>query len=132
MNYQLPTLAHHQRGEGIGGIVAMVIVFVMCLKLGVAIVPPQMTDRTLDKAIAEELAKANAKKASERQLIEAIRSQLEMNAMYDVNLEEMYTIGGNTGNLSIHKKYQVESNLFPGVFITNKFEGEITPEMASE
>ncbi len=132
MNYQLPTLAHHQRGEGIGGIVSMVIVFVMCLKLGVAIVPAQLTDRQLDKAIAEELAKTNKSKASEKDLLEAIARQLEMNAMYNVKLEEMYTVQGNLGNLSIKKKYQVENNLFPGVFITNKFEGDITQDMASE
>ncbi len=132
MNYQLPTLAHHQRGEGIGGIVAMVIVFVMTLKLGVAIIPAQMNDRTLDSAIAEELVKANAKKASEKQLLGAISNQLEINAMYNVKLDEMYTVQGSVGNLSVHKKYQVENNLFPGVFITNKFEGDITPDMASE
>ncbi len=127
MNYQLPTLAHHQRGEGIGGFVAMVIVFVMTLKLGVAIIPAQLTDRQLDKAIAEELAKANKNKSSEKELLGAISRQLSINAMYDVNLKEMYTVKGGLGNLSVHKKYQVENNLFPGVFITNKFEGEIKP-----
>ncbi len=130
MNYQLPTLAHHQRGEGIGGIVAMVIVFVMTLKLGVAIVPAQLTDRQLDSAIAEELAKANKNKSSEKELLRDIARQLDVNAMYNVKIKEMYTIKGGLGNLSIHKKYQVENKLFPGVFITNKFEGEITPQSA--
>ncbi len=130
MNYQLPTLAHHQRGEGIGGIVAMIIVFVMCLKLGVAIIPAKWTDYQLDIAIAEELAKANQVKATKSKLFEAIGTQLQINAMYDVKLDEMYTVKGTAGKLSIKKKYQVEHQLFPGVFITNKFEGEITPKMA--
>ncbi len=125
MNYQLPTLASHQRGDGIGGFVAMVIVFVMTLKLGVAIVPAQWNDRQLDSAIAKELQKTNSKKGSEKQLVEAIKRQLQLNAMYDVKVEEMYTFTGGKGNLVAHKKYQVESNFLPGVFITNKFEGEI-------
>ncbi len=127
MNHQLPTLASHQRGEGIGGIVAMVIVFVMCLKLGVAIIPAQWSDRQLDSAIADELQKINSSKGSEKQLVEAIKRQLSLNAMYDVKVEEMYTFTGGKGNFVAHKKYQVESNFLPGVFITNKFEGEITP-----
>ncbi len=130
MAYQLPTLAHHQGGEGIGGFIAMVIVFVMCLKLGVAIIPAHWTDYQLDSAIAEELAKANKNKLSKRQLVDTISTQLQINAMYNVKLDEMYKIEGDIGHLSIYKKYQVENSLFPGVFITNKFEGDIKPEVA--
>ncbi|MBS9780307.1 MAG: DUF4845 domain-containing protein [Moraxellaceae bacterium] len=130
MNYQLPTLASQQRGEGVGGFVSIVIIIVMCLKLGIAIIPAQWKDHQLDKAIAEELVKANRDKSSKTALLDAISRQLDINAMYNVKLDEMYTVKGDIGNLSIKKKYQVESNLFFNVFITNKFEGKITPEMA--
>ncbi len=132
MNKQRLTLASKQRGEGIGGIVAMVIVFVMTLKIGVAIVPAKIADFQLDKSIAVELKKANDNKEPAKRLLSSIQRQLELNAMYDVKVDEMYTVNGKTGNLSIYKKYEVENNFLPGVFITNKFEGEIKPAGSDE
>lgn len=125
MNYQLSTLTKYQRGDGITGIVSTVIVFVMALKLGVAIVPAQVSDYQLTQAAESTLKKANDNKEGKDSVLGDLQRQLEINGSYGVKVEEMYTVKGGTGNLSIEKKYEVENSLFPGVFITNKFEGEI-------
>lgn len=127
MKYQLLNLPSQQRGEGMTGIVAMVIVAVMALKLGVAIVPAQITDYQLTKAIANELKKSNDNKETKQQLLSGIQSQLKINGQYDMDLESMYTITGNPGKFKMTKDYEVESNFLPNVFITNRFQGEIKP-----
>ncbi len=131
MAHKLPTLPSAQRGSA-SSIVSTIILFVLVLKLAIAIAPAQIEDRTVSATIAKELKKSNMKKEGKSVFLKNLNTQLGLNSI-DLNPEEILTFTNETtGNLTVHKKYQVESEFFPTVFITNKFEGDIRAADAKE
>ncbi len=125
MAHTLPTLPSAQRGSA-SSIVSGIILFVLVLKLAIAIAPAQIEDRTVSATIAKELKKSNAKKETKTIFLKNLSTQLGLNSI-NLDPKEILTFKNETaGNLAVHKKYQVENEFFPTVFITNKFEGDIT------
>lgn len=126
-------LPNQQQGASVSGIVLLIIALVVGLKLAVAIVPAHIGDYQLTKLLANELKKANDNKDSAKQYVETINRQLSINADYDTKAEDVFTFTNDrTGQLAIHKQYEVSNNFFANIDIVNRFEGDITAADATE
>ena len=98
----------------------------MAAKLIVAIVPAQIGDYQLTKTLSAQLKESNANKETAKQFVERVNKQLSINADYDTKAEEVFTFTDKkTGQLAIHKQYEVTNKLFGNVDIVNRFEGDI-------
>lgn len=130
VNLQLPnnSLPSHQIGASVTGVMFGVITVVVFIKLGLAIIPAQVGDYQLTKALATELKKANDNKETKKQYLDSIQRQLKINGTYDTKAEDVVTFTSEIpGNLKIKKDYTVVNNFFGNVDIVNRFQGEITP-----
>ncbi len=115
-----------QRGASVTSVVFIIIVLGVAAKLIVAIVPAQIGDYQLTKTLSAQLKESNANKETAKQFVERVNKQLFINADYDTKAEEVFTfIDKKTGQLAIHKQYEVTNKLFGNVDIVNRFEGDI-------
>lgn len=115
-----------QRGASVTSVVFIIIVLGVAAKLIVAIVPAQIGDYQLTKTLSAQLKESNANKETAKQFVERVNKQLSINADYDTQAEEVFTFTDKkTGQLAIHKQYEVTNKLFGNVDIVNRFEGDI-------
>ncbi|WP_227673448.1 MULTISPECIES: DUF4845 domain-containing protein [Psychrobacter] len=115
-----------QRGASVTSVVFIIIVLGVAAKLIVAIVPAQIGDYQLTKTLSAQLKESNANKETAKQFVERVNKQLSINANYDTQAEEVFTFTDKkTGQLAIHKQYEVTNKLFGNVDIVNRFEGDI-------
>ena len=115
-----------QRGASVTSVVFIIIVLGVAAKLIVAIVPAQIGDYQLTKTLSAQLKESNANKETAKQFVERVNKQLSINANYDTKAEEVFTFTDKkTGQLAIHKQYEVTNKLFGNVDIVNRFEGNI-------
>ena len=115
-----------QRGASVTSVVFIIIVLGVAAKLIVAIVPAQIGDYQLTNTLSAQLKESNANKEIAKQFVERVNKQLFINADYDTKAEEVFTfIDKKTGQLAIHKQYEVTNKLFGNVDIVNRFEGDI-------
>ncbi|MBB3106836.1 hypothetical protein FHS24_001337 [Psychrobacter luti] len=125
MVHQLSGLSS-QRGASVTSVVFIIIVLGVAAKLIVAIVPAQIGDYQLTKTLSAQLKESNANKETAKQFVERVNKQLSINADYDTQAEEVFTFTDKkTGQLAIHKQYEVTNKLFGNVDIVNRFEGDI-------
>ena len=115
-----------QRGASVTSVVFIIIVLGVAAKLIVAIVPAQIGDYQLTKTLSAQLKASNANKETAKQFVERVNKQLSINANYDTQAEEVFTFTDKkTGQLAIHKQYEVTNKFFSNVDIVNRFEGDI-------
>ena len=115
-----------QRGASVTSVVFIIIVLGVAAKLIVAIVPAQIGDYQLTKTLSAQLKESNANKETAKQFVERVNKQLSINADYDTKAEEVFTFTDKkTGQLAIHKQYEVTNKLFGNIDIVNRFEGDI-------
>ncbi|WP_426223755.1 DUF4845 domain-containing protein [Psychrobacter sp. DWR1-2-3] len=115
-----------QRGASVTSVVFIIIVLGVAAKLIVAIVPAQIGDYQLTKTLSAQLKESNANKETAKQFVERVNKQLSINANYDTQAEEVFTFTDKkTGQLAIHKQYEVTNKFFGNVDIVNRFEGDI-------
>ncbi len=115
-----------QRGASVTSVVFIIIVLGVAAKLIVAIVPAQIGDYQLTKTLSAQLKESNANKETAKQFVERVNKQLSINADYDTKAEEVFTFTDKkTGQLAIHKQYEITNKLFGNVDIVNRFEGDI-------
>ena len=115
-----------QRGASVTSVVFIIIVLGVAAKLIVAIVPAQIGDYQLTKTLSAQLKESNANKETAKQFVERVNKQLSITANYDTKAEEVFTFTDKkTGQLAIHKQYEVTNKLFGNVDIVNRFEGDI-------
>lgn len=115
-----------QRGASAVSIVLIIIVLGVAIKLMMAIVPAQIGDYQLTKALSTQLKESNSNNETAKQFIQRVDKQLSINADYDTKAEDVFIFTNKTsGQLAIHKQYAVTKNLFGNVDIVNRFEGDI-------
>ena len=115
-----------QRGASVTNIVFIIIALGVAIKLIVAIVPAQIGDYQLTKTLSAELKESNNNKETAKQFVDRVDKQLSINADYDTKAEEVFTFTDKkTGQLAIHKQYEITNKLFGNVDIVNRFEGDI-------
>ncbi|MDE4454590.1 DUF4845 domain-containing protein [Psychrobacter sp. DAB_AL62B] len=115
-----------QRGASVTSIVFIIIALGVAIKLIVAIVPAQIGDYQLSKTLNAQLKESNSNKETAKQFVERVDKQLSINADYDTKAAEVFTFTDKkTGQLAIHKKYDITNKLFGNVDIVNRFEGDI-------
>ena len=115
-----------QRGASVTNIVFIIIALGVAIKLIVAIVPAQIGDYQLTKTLNAQLQESNSNKETAKQFVERVSKQLSINADYDTKAEEVFTFTDKkTGQLAIHKQYEITNKLFGNVDIVNRFEGDI-------
>ena len=115
-----------QRGASVTSVIFIIIVLGVAAKLIVAIVPAQIGDYQLTKTLSAQLKESNANKETAKQFVERVNKQLSINADYDTKAEEVFTFTDKkTGQLAIHKQYEVTNKFFGNVDIVNRFEGDI-------
>ena len=120
-----------QRGASVTSVVFIIIVLGVAAKLIVAIVPAQIGDYQLTKTLSAQLKESNANKETAKQFVERVNKQLSINADYDTKAEEVFTFTDKkTGQLAIHKQYEVTNKLFGNIDIVNRFEGDIDATIA--
>lgn len=123
-------LPSQQRGASVSGIVLMISMAIVCFKLGMGIIPAQISNYQLKKSLAWELKKANDNKETEAQLMSNLGNQWSINS-YSQNPTEVVTVTNKTrGNMSVQLTYEESSNLFGNVNIVNSFDDTITAEDA--
>ncbi|MGO2340547.1 MAG: DUF4845 domain-containing protein [Psychrobacter sp.] len=119
-----------QRGASVTSIILIIIILGITAKLMVAIVLAQIGDYQLTKTLSAQLKEANDSKETAKQFVSRVNKQLSIDASYNTKAEDVFTFTDKkTGQLAIHKKYEVTNNFFKNVDIVNRFEGDI--EMAT-
>jgi hypothetical protein len=115
-----------QRGASVTSTLLLLILIVIAGKLLLAIVPAQVGDYQLTKALSEQLQVSNNKGETAKQFIARLDRQLSINAYYDIKAAEVLTFTNKKpGQLAIYKKYHKTNNFFANVDIVNRFAGEI-------
>ena len=115
-----------QRGASVTNIVLIIMVLGIATKLMVAILPAQIGDYQLTQLLSAELKEANENNDTAKQFVERVNKQLSINADYDTTAEDVFVFTNKkTGQLAIHKKYEVTNNLFSNIDIVNRFEDDV-------
>ncbi|MGL5252746.1 MAG: DUF4845 domain-containing protein [Moraxella sp.] len=123
-------LPSHQRGASVSGILIMTMLIVVCIKIGLAIIPAQIGHYQLKKSVITALKKSNDNKETGKQFINGLSSQWNING-YQQKPDEVIIIEDELpGSLSIKLKYTEVSNFFGDVDIVNRFEDTITAQDA--
>jgi hypothetical protein len=123
-------LPSQQRGMSVTMMMVVIMLVVVCAKLGLAIIPAQVGHYQLKKSLAFELKKANDNKESPKDFISNVAQQWNING-FDQKPEDVITITDNVpGALSINLKYEQANNFFGNVDILNRFDDTITAEDA--
>ena len=120
-----------QRGASVTNIVLIIMVLGIATKLMVAILPAQIGDYQLTKLLSAELKEANENNDTAKEFVERVNKQLSINADYDTTAEDVFVFTNKkTGQLAIHKKYEVTNNLFSNIDIVNRFEDDVDMAVA--
>ena len=123
-------LPSQQRGMSVTMMMVVIMLVVVCAKLGLTIIPAQVGHYQLKKSLAFELKKANDNKESPKDFISNVAQQWNING-FDQKPEDVITITDNVpGALSINLKYEQANNFFGNVDILNRFDDTITAEDA--
>lgn len=123
-------LPSQQRGASVSGIVLMISMAVVCIKLGLGVIPAQIGHYQLKKSLAWELKKANDNKESEIQFLNNVETQWRLNG-YTQNPKEIVEVTNKTqGKMSVQLIYDESSNLFGNVNVVSSFDDTITAEDA--
>jgi hypothetical protein len=123
-------LPSQQRGMSVTMMMVVIMLVVVCAKLGLAIIPAQVGHYQLKKSLAFELKKANDNKETPKDFISNVAQQWNING-FDQKPEDVITITDNVpGALSINLKYEQANNFFGNVDILNRFDDTITAEDA--
>lgn len=123
-------LPSQQRGMSVTMMMVVIMLVVVCAKLGLAIIPAQVGHYQLKKSLAFELKKANDNKETPKDFIRNVAQQWNING-FDQKPEDVITITDNVpGALSINLKYEQANNFFGNVDILNRFDDTITAEDA--
>lgn len=123
--------AQSQIGAGTSEVVFFLLALGILLKLGLAIAPAQVKDYQLNKLIAQELKRANDSKSTAQEFMQRLSKQLNINADYSTNAEEILTFTNKkVGSLEVRTNYKVVNNFFGNVDIVNRFEKDITMDDA--
>ena len=121
------SLPNHQRGASVTSIVLFVIALGLLAKFGLAVIPAYVGDYQFTKLVAQELKKANAAKHTDKQFLNALSTQLTINANYNSKPEDMLTFTNkNPGSLAVKSDYKTEYQYYGGTYIVNHFSKEIT------
>lgn len=123
-------LPNSQRGMGVTGIVVMICLIVLCAKVGLGIVPAQIGHYQLKKSLAFELKKSNDNKESEKEFLNNVNSQWNINGVYKKAEDVVEVIDNTPGAMAVKLNYAETNNFFGNVDIVNRFEDTITAEDA--
>ncbi len=120
------SLAAHQQGASITGVVLFVIMLGLLAKFGLAVIPAYVGDYQLTELVTKEVAKSNAAKHNERQFLAALDQQLSINAQYNTKASDVITFVNKTpGALKVKLEYTVESQYYGSTYVVNRFSKEI-------
>lgn len=108
-----------QRGASMGGIMTMVILFVLVLKIGVGIIPAYIDDRLIDDQITTMMNSGGTNMTQEK-FIADLNNRLSMNNIRDKKAEDLVKFG-KTAKLKVTKDYEVRSNFVGNVDLVVKF-----------
>ncbi len=123
-------LPSHQRGASVTGIVIMIVLIVVCVKLGLAIIPAQVGHYQLKKSLAFELKKSNDNKESVKDFLGNVNSQWNINGVSQKAEDVVEVVDNTPGATSVKLKYDEANNFFGNVDIVNRFEDTISAEDA--
>ena len=123
-------LPSQQRGASVTGIVVMIILIVLVAKVGLGIVPAQIGHYQLKKSLAFELKKSNDNKETEKQFLDNVNSQWNINAVQRKAEDVVEVVDNTPGAMAVKLNYTETSNFFGNVDIVNRFEDTITAEDA--
>ena len=123
-------LPSHQRGASVTGIVIMIVLIVVCVKLGLAIIPAQVGHYQLKKSLAFELKKSNDNKESVKDFLDNVNSQWHINGASQKAEDVVEVVDNTPGAMSVKLKYDEANNFFGNVDIVNRFEDTISAEDA--
>lgn len=119
-----------QKGASVTGIVMMIVLIVLAGKIGLGIIPAQISHYQLKKSLAFELKKSNDNKESEKEFLSNVNSQWNINGVKQ-KAEDVVEVTDNTpGAMAVKLNYNEVSNFFGNVDIVNRFEDTITAEDA--
>ncbi len=120
-----------QRGASITTIMLLLIAFGILAKLGVAIIPDQISNYQLNKLVAQELKQANNDRLTDRQFIDKLDRQLSINASYNTKAADVVHFTNKTpGALAARVKYDSESQFYKNIYVVNRFDTEVVPANA--
>ena len=123
-------LPSHQRGASVTGIVIMIVLIVVCVKLGLSIIPAQVGHYQLKKSLAFELKKSNDNKESVKEFLGNVNSQWHINGASQKAEDVVEVVDNTPGEMSVKLKYDEANNFFGNVDIVNRFEDTISAEDA--
>lgn len=123
-------LPSQQRGASVTGIVVMIILIVLVAKVGLGIVPAQIGHYQLKKSLAFELKKSNDNKETEKQFLDNVNSQWNINAVQRKAEDVVEVVDNTPGAMAVKLNYTETSNFFGNVDIVNRFEDTITADDA--
>ena len=123
-------LPSHQSGASVTGIVIMIVLIVVCAKLGLAIIPAQVGNYQLKKSLAFELKKSNDNKESVKEFLGNVNAQWNINGVSQKAEDVVEVVDDTSGAMSVKLKYDEANNFFGNVDIVNRFEDTISAEDA--
>lgn len=123
-------LPSQQRGASVTGIVVIIVLIVLCSKVGLGIVPAQIGHYQLKKSLAWELKKANDNKETSKELMKNLESQWSINSFSQKPADIVEIINETPGEIAVKLTYNEVNNFFGNVDIVNRFEDTITAEDA--
>ena len=123
-------LPSHQRGASVSGIVIMIVLIVVCAKIGLGIIPAQIGHYQLKKSLAFELKKSNDNKETEKEFLGNVNSQWNINGVRQKAEDVVEMVDNTPGQMSVKLKYDEANNFFGNVDIVNHFDDTITAEDA--
>lgn len=123
-------LPSHQRGASVTGIVIMIVLIVVCAKLGLAIIPAQVGHYQLKKSLALQLKKSIDNKESVKDFLANVNSQWNINGASQKAEDVVEVVDNTPGAMSVKLKYDEANNFFGNVDIVNRFEDTISAEDA--
>ena len=123
-------LPSHQRGASVTDIVIMIVLIVVCAKIGLAIIPAQVGHYQLKKSLALQLKKSNDNKESVKEFLGNVNSQWHINGASQKAEDVVEVVDNTPGAMSVKLKYDEANNFFGNVDIVNRFEDTISAEDA--
>ena len=123
-------LPSNQRGASVTGIVIMIVLIVVCAKIGLAIIPAQVGHYQLKKSLALQLKKSNDNKESVKDFLGSVNSQWHINGVSQKAEDAVEVVDNTPGAMSVKLKYDEANNFFGNVDIVNRFEDTISAEDA--
>lgn len=119
-------LPSQQRGASVTGIVVMIVLVVLCAKIGLGIIPAQIGHYQLKKSLAFELKKSNDNKEDVKTFMSNVATQWNINSFNQKPDDVIEVVDNTPGALSVKLNYHEVNNFFGNVDIVNRFEDTIT------